>query len=109
MTESPNVKLVIYAPLSHGEAVRLALGEAGAGKIGNYSFCSFSSLGNGRFLPNNAASPAVGEPGKHEVVEEERIEVVCPAAILQSVIDAVRKVHPYEEIAFDVYPLLSLE
>ncbi len=109
MTESPNVKLVIYAPFSHADVIRKALGEAGAGKIGNYSFCSFSSSGKGRFLPNDAARPAVGEPGMHEVIEEERIEVVCSRATVQAVIAAVREVHPYEEMAFDVYSLLAIE
>ncbi len=103
------MKLVIYAPFSHADVIRKALGEAGAGKIGNYSFCSFSSSGKGRFLPNDAARPAVGEPGKHEVVEEERIEVVCPKELLQTVLSAVREMHPYEEMAFDIYPLLAVE
>lgn len=62
-----------------------------------------------RFLPNERANPAIGESGQLEAVEEERIEVVCPQAILTTIVAAVRKVHPYEEMAFDVYPLLGLE
>lgn len=103
-----NVKLVIFVPLSHADAVRQALGEAGAGKIGNYDFCSFSSRGVGRFRGNEKAHPAIGEAEKHEAVEEERIEVVVPREILKEVVEKVRSIHPYEEVAFDVYPLESL-
>ncbi len=102
------VKLVIYTPLTHADAVRSALGEAGAGRIGNYSFCSFSSHGVGRFLPNEQANPAIGEIGKFEAVEEERIEVVCAKDIVADVVEAVRVVHPYEEMAYDIYPLSSV-
>lgn len=102
------VKIVIYTPISYADIVRQALGEAGAGKIGNYDFCSFSSRGMGRFLPNKHASPSIGEAGKFEAVEEERIEVVCPKDIAKDVIEKVRSVHPYEEMAYDIYPLLDL-
>ena len=100
-----NVKLVVFTPLSHADAVRQALGEVGAGKIGNYDFCSFSSRGTGRFRGNEKTSPAIGEAGKYEAVEEERIEVIVPREILKEVIDKVKNVHPYEEVAFDIYPL----
>ena len=102
------VKLVIYTPLTHADIVRSALGEAGAGRIGNYSFCSFSSRGVGRFLPNEQANPAIGEIGKFEAVEEERIEVVCAKDMVKDVVEAVRAVHPYEEMAYDIYPLSSV-
>lgn len=98
-------KLVVYVPISHADVIREAMGKAGAGRIGNYSFCSFSSRGIGRFRPEPGASPAIGEVGKMEQVEEERIEVICQQEILKDVIAAVKKVHPYEEIAMDVYPL----
>lgn len=102
----PNVKLVIYTPVTHADAVRQSLGDAGAGKIGNYSHCSFSTPGTGRFLPNNQASPAIGQPGVFEAVAEERIEVTCDQGSVQDIVAAVKKVHPYEEIAHDIYPLL---
>jgi hypothetical protein len=102
---SNNIKLVVFVPTSHAEIVRQALGEAGAGKIGNYDFCSFSSRGLGRFKGNKSSNPAIGESGKYETVEEEQIEVVLPRAILNNVVAAVKKVHPYEEVAFDIYPL----
>lgn len=98
-------KLVIYAPLSHADAIREALGASGAGKIGNYSSCTFTVRGIGRFKPEEGANPHIGEVGKLEEVEEERIETVCEAALLNTVLAAVRDAHPYEEPAIDVYPI----
>lgn len=106
--DTKNVKIVVFVPLTHSNIVRQALGEAGAGKIGNYDFCSFSSRGTGRFRGNEKANPAIGEAGKYEAVEEERIEAIVPREILKSVIEKVKSVHPYEEVAFDVYPLETL-
>lgn len=100
-----NVKLVVFVPISHTDIVRQALGEAGAGKIGNYDFCSFSSLGVGRFLGNDKSNPSIGELGKYESVEEERIEVIVPRLIIAEVIEKMKAVHPYEEVAFDIYSL----
>lgn len=100
-----NVKFVVFVPSSHSDIVREALGKAGAGKIGNYDFCSFSTKGVGRFRGNGNSNPAIGEPGKYESVEEEKIEVIVSRDVLDFVISEVKKVHPYEEVAFDVYPL----
>lgn len=102
---STNVKLVIFTPLTHSDIVRKVLGEVGAGKIGNYDFCSFSSKGTGRFKGNEKSSPTIGKSGEYESVEEERIEVVVPRTILKSVIEKVKEIHPYEEVAFDIYTL----
>jgi hypothetical protein len=107
--KSSNVKLIVFTPLSHADIVREALGKAGAGKIGNYDFCSFSTFGIGRFKGNEKSNPAIGESLKYESVEEERIEVVVSRDILKSVIEAVKKVHPYEEVAFDIYQLEDYE
>jgi len=100
-----NVKLVVFTPIAYADIVRKAMGESGAGKIGNYDFCSFSSRGVGRFRGNESSNPTIGEAGKHEEVEEERIEVIVPKVILERVIKAVKKVHPYEEVALDIYTL----
>lgn len=100
-----NYKLVIFVPESHTDIVREAMGKAGAGKIGNYDFCTFSTKGIGRFKPNDKANPHIGESGKLEEVVEERIETVCSKELLPKVLEAIKKVHPYEEIAYDVYPL----
>lgn len=102
---SKNVKLVVFVPLSHTDVVRRALGEAGAGKIGNYNFCSFSSRGIGRYKGNENSNPTIGEKGVLESVEEERIEVLVPREILKEVVEKMKSVHPYEEVAFDIYPL----
>lgn len=98
-------KLVVFVPTENADEVRQTIGDAGAGRIGNYSHCSFSTRGVGRFLPLDGANPTIGEVGKLEAVEEERIETVVDGEILQSVIAAIKKVHPYEEVALDVYKL----
>lgn len=102
---SETVKVVVYVPDAHADEVRQAIGQAGAGRIGNYSFCTFSSLGTGRYLPGAGANPMVGTVGVHEKVEEERIEFTCDRQILSKVVATIKKVHPYEEIIIDIYPL----
>jgi len=101
------VKIAVFVPVTHADVVRKALADAGSGHIGNYDFCSFSTRGIGRFRPLKDAKPAIGEIGKIEEVEEERIEVICPSEILKKVLKEVRAVHPYEEPAIDVYPLMN--
>lgn len=108
LTDSNHVKVIVFVPVTHAEQVRIAIGDAGAGKIGNYTFCTFSSAGTGRFKPEVGANPAIGSVGKLEIVEEERIEFVCPKEILDAVITAMKAAHPYEEVAYDIYPLLNL-
>lgn len=98
-------KIVITVPLSHIDVVREAMGRAGAGKVGNYEFCSFSSKGLGRFRPLDGANPAIGQVGNLEQVEEERIEVTCDRELVEDVINAIKSVHPYEEPVIDVYSL----
>jgi hypothetical protein len=98
-------KLVVYVPASHSEKLREAMGNAGAGVIGNYTHCTFTLKGVGRFKPGAGANPAVGEIGKLEEVEEERIETVCEGDKLDAVLKTIREVHPYEEPATDVYPI----
>ena len=100
-----NYKLIVTVPLSHADVVRQAIGEAGGGKLGNYSFCSFSTVGIGRFKPEQGANPAIGEVGQFEQVEEEKIEVTVSEDVLDNVIAAIKKVHPYEEVVIDVYRL----
>lgn len=102
---TPLSKLIVYVPLSHADAVREAIGSVGGGKLGNYSFCSFSTRGVGRFKPEAGAQPHIGTVGKLEEVEEERIEVTCETALIEKVIAAIKKVHPYEEVALDIYQL----
>ena len=103
--ESKNVKIVVYVPEANANKVRDAIGKAGGGKIGNYSFCSCSSKGVSRFRPGEGANPTIGAVGKLEEVIEERIEVTCSRELVVEVITAIKQVHPYEEVALDVYPL----
>lgn len=100
-------KLVVYVPVSHADAVREALGQAGAGRIGNYHYCSFSVKGTGRFIPQKDAKPHIGNIGEYEQVEEERIEVTVMKDVLSHVIEAMKNAHPYEEIAYDLYSLVN--
>ena len=102
---SKTVKIVVFVPESHADIVCEAMGGAGAGKIGNYIHCSFSTKGIGRFMPEAGAHPAIGKVGEFESVPEERIEMVCEREKLSEVIEAIKKVHPYEEVALDIYPL----
>ena len=108
MNQSKNVKIVVFVPESHTDIVREAIGKVGAGKIGNYTYCSFSSKGIGRFKPEEGSHPNIGEVGELESVQEERIEFVCDRNLAKDVILAIKKVHPYEEVALDIYPLEEL-
>ncbi len=98
-------KIVVFVPLDHLEKVRAAMWRNGAGKIGKYADCSFAVEGEGSFLPGEGSSPYIGSPGKPEQASESRLEVVAEKAILGQVIEAMLKAHPYEEVAYDIYPL----
>ncbi|HEU4965493.1 MAG TPA: Nif3-like dinuclear metal center hexameric protein [Bacilli bacterium] len=98
-------KLVVFVPATHDEAVRQALGNAGAGWIGNYSHCTFNTPGTGTFVPQEGTDPYIGEQGTLERVNEVRLETVVPEPIQEKVIAAMLEAHPYEEVAYDLYPL----
>lgn len=102
------VKLVVFVPEENADEVRNALGEADAGRIGEYSFCSYSIKGVGRFKPSDNANPHIGSAGKLEEVNEERIEVACEKEQATDIIKVIKDVHPYEEVVIDIYPMLSL-
>ncbi len=101
-----NRKLVVFVPPDALDAVRDALFAAGAGRIGDYERCSWYTEGTGTFLGGAATSPAVGERGVEERVPELRLDTVFPEERQAEVVAALRRAHPYEEPAFDVYPLL---
>jgi len=101
------VKIVTFVPETHADIVRDAIGNAGGGRIGNYTHCSFSSKGVGRFKPGEGAHPTIGAIGELEAVQEERIEFVCDRTLAINVIAAIRSAHPYEEVPIDVYPLIN--
>ena len=100
-----NRKLVVFVPDEALDAVRDALFRAGAGRIGDYERCSWYAEGTGTFFGGEATSPAVGEPGQEERVRELRLETVYPVEREADVVRALREAHPYEEPAFDLYPL----
>ncbi|MEY8015754.1 Nif3-like dinuclear metal center hexameric protein [Mycobacterium servetii] len=101
-------KWVIYVPRENAEAVQAAVFGAGAGRIGDYSHCSWSVGGIGQFLPHEGASPAIGSVGAVERVAEDRVEVIAPARLRAGVWAAMRAAHPYEEPAFDIFALQPL-
>lgn len=98
-------KLAVFVPMEQAAELRAALAAAGAGRIGNYDECSFETAGVGTFRGNEASNPRVGRRGRLETVAELRIEMVVPGAALGGVVRALYAAHPYEEPAFDVYPL----
>ena len=100
-----NRKLVVFVPPDALDGVRDALFAAGAGRIGEYARCSWYTEGIGTFLGGAGTSPAVGERGREERVAELRLETVYPVEREAGVVAALRAAHPYEEPAFDLYPL----
>jgi len=104
-----NYKLVVFVPAKSAAEVSNAVFAAGAGAIGNYSHCGFGAEGTGTFLPHKGAKPAIGKRGKLEKVDEIRFETIVPAGKLNDVVAAMKKVHPYEMPAFDVFKLHDTE
>jgi hypothetical protein len=102
-------KLVWFVPQEALDATREAVFAAGAGRIGDYERCSWYTKGRGTFLGREGSDPTVGEPGREEHVDEYRVETVVPAALARGVVDALVAAHPYEEVAFELYPLVRLE
>jgi len=98
-------KLVVFVPHKHLEQVRQALFEAGAGHIGAYDSCSFNLEGKGTFRASEDSDPYVGEPGKLHQEPETRLETIVPASQAGQVLRAMTAAHPYEEVAYDLYPL----
>lgn len=98
-------KLVVYVPKDHVEQVKKAIGDAGAGAIGNYSHCVFSTKGIGEFQPLEESDPYIGNVNKLEHVEEVKIESIYLASNEKKIVKAMFKTHPYEEVAYDIYDL----
>jgi dinuclear metal center YbgI/SA1388 family protein len=99
------LKLVVFIPGSHEDIIRNALAGAGAGQIGRYSHCTFQAKGTGTFMPGEGTNPYIGKSGRLEKVEELRLETILPATFRSKVISALMEAHPYEEPAYDLYPL----
>ena len=101
------VKIFVTIPIANVNEVRNAVCDAGAGVIGNYSYCSTSFKGIGTFRPESNANLYMGKLGEIEFVEEEKLEVICDVENVKRVIGALRKSHPYEEPAIDIIPLID--
>ncbi|MFJ5955884.1 hypothetical protein ACIQC5_07980 [Paenarthrobacter sp. NPDC092416] len=97
--------LVVYVPETHASTLLQALGDAGAGRIGDYSHCAFTSPGTGHFTPLTGAQPFIGDVGVGEQVPETRVECVVEDDVLDAVVLALRAAHPYEEPAFMTWPV----
>ncbi len=102
------VKICFFVPSSHVEEVKLAMFDAGAGRIGNYDQCSWQTLGQGQFRPLDGSEPFIGEKGQCERLEEYRVEMVCDAALAADAVLALKQAHPYEEPAYDVIQVLAM-
>lgn len=96
-------KLVVFVPEESLEKVQKAMFAAGAGRIGNYSDCSFAAAGNGTFMPMEGTNPYIGQTGVFEKVKEYRLETLVPQSRLKDVVRNMLEVHPYEEVAYDIY------
>jgi hypothetical protein len=105
----PQQKLVWFVPEDALDATREAVFAAGGGRIGGYERCSWYATGTGTFLAGEGTSPAIGEVGEEERVRELRVETVVPADRAAAVVRALIAAHPYEEVAYDLYPLVELE
>jgi len=104
-TTAGAVKFVTFVPPDHTDKVREAAGAAGAGIIGEYSFCSYTVHGTGTYMPSEKADPYEGSAGKLSRCGEDRIEMIVPSPFIKRVVEAARAAHPYEEMAYDIIPL----
>lgn len=109
MSDVRRYKLVWFAPREAVDDTRDAVFAAGAGQIGDYAHCSWYTAGTGTFLAGEGSDPSIGQIGREQRVSELRVETVVPADKAKEVVAALRKAHPYEEVAFELYPLVELE
>jgi hypothetical protein len=108
VSEARQYKLVWFVPREALEKTRAAVFEAGAGRIGEYERCSWYTAGTGTFLAHEGADPAIGEVGREERVAELRVETVVPLERAGEIVQALLAAHPYEEVAYELYPLVEL-
>jgi len=108
LKQSDHYKIKVTVPLESADSVRDALGSAGAGRFNKYDHCSFMYPVKGRFRPLEGASPAIGSVGNVEEVDEMCIECICHKDIIEEVVVALKKAHPYEEPAIDILPRFEI-
>jgi hypothetical protein len=107
LVASSKVKLVVFVPVADAEKVMKAIGQAGAGHIGEYTDCSFSIEGIGRFIPGERSKPTIGQKCALTEVKEIRIETICDQKDIDKIIEKLVDAHSYEEPGYDIYPLLE--
>jgi hypothetical protein len=101
------VKIIVFVPQMAADKLRLAIGDANFGKIGNYSHCAFVGMGVGYFKPNDNANPTLGDTNTINAVAEAKLEFLCYKNEIQDALQVVNQHHPYEEVAIDIIPLLN--
>lgn len=106
---APKYKLVVYVPKKALTSTKKAIFDAGGGRLGNYDCCSWQVLGEGQFRPLEGSNPNIGKVGEVEVVSEWRLEVLVNKEVLSDVVKAMRRAHPYEEPAYEIYECVQLE
>ncbi len=102
------VKFSFYVPFEHLDAVKTAMFDAGAGRIGNYQHCAWQVPGRGQFRPSVGSDPYIGSTGELVEVDEYLVEMVCRRDLVESVVAALKSAHPYEEPAYGIFPMLTL-
>lgn len=96
-------KLCFFVPEQNLEQVKAAIFKAGAGKLGNYEYCCWQTMGQGQFRPLEGSVPAIGQQGALEVLPEWKVETVCATEVLADVVSALKSSHPYEEVAYEYW------
>ena len=102
MTENSLYKIESYVPESHLETVKTAMFAAGAGRVGDYDSCAWQTLGQGQFRPLEGATPYIGQTGQVETEPEYKVEMVCTGELVREVVEAMKRAHPYEEVAHSI-------
>src|SRR5260221_14121283 len=105
-TFKPKYKIAVFVPIAKTDELTFAMAAAGAGMIGNYTVCSYRTMGTGTFLGNRSSKPFAGNKNKFEMVEEVRLEMICDEEYLNDVIDCIYEIHPYDEPAHEIYPVM---
>ncbi len=101
------IKIIVSVPIENTEELRKAICDAGAGVIGNYTYCTMTTKCIGTFKPSDNTNPYIGEKNKLEFVEEDKLEAICDINIVKKVLKRLREVHPYEEPGIDIIPLID--
>jgi hypothetical protein len=98
-------KMCYFVPETHVETTKQAMFEAGAGRIGDYDSCAWQCLGKGQFRPLDGSDPFLGKNGEVEAVDEYKVELVCEDNLVRDALAALKRAHPYEEPAYEIYRL----